>query len=207
MTEPSAFPETGPLTELPALTHGVRRFAGSAGLAIVWQLEAKTKPPSLHCALFALAPDSDHAGGTPAGVIRLSLEAHTQSFQIERRIGPGAGEPDGSDVDPRQASGVIYLGRKNDRPGQLRIDGAIAPDEPIYLHVHCRLGASSGFLGKIACGSFGQLQPQAAAEPAPATPDNTPAPVAQAPAPSKSAAAASKSAPAKSKPRGGKSSS
>jgi hypothetical protein len=195
MTDPYVTPEQQ--ADLPSMLSGIKWFKGSAGLTIAWKLDAATQPPMLVCTLFTRAPHDELSYVPPISgstTIRLTPWSGTQLFQLERQPLLGAVMQDSGNSLPPHTNGLIYLGGLLAAPDD--VSGHKGDNAPLFLHVHCRLGASSGFRTKIARGTYGQFIE--------AMPSSTSAEGAaqKAAMPTQSAPASKPSIARKSKPRG-----
>jgi len=145
-------------TDLPSMLSGIKWYKGSAGLAVAWKLDTQSQPPTLLCTLFTRAPNDELSYVPPTSgttTIRLSPWSGTQLFQLERQplLGEVMQETDGS--SPLRTNGLIYLGGLLAAPDD--VPSNKGGHELLFLHVHCRLGASGGFRTKIARGTYGQF--------------------------------------------------
>lgn len=144
--------------DLPPLSSGIKWFKGSAGLAIAWKLDTESRPPNLICTLFTRAPNDELSYVPPVTgttMIRLTPWSGTQLFQLKRQplLGEVMQETDG--ILPLQTHGLIYLGGLLAAPDD--VSSKKEGNTPVFLHVHCRLGASGGFRTRIAKGTYGQF--------------------------------------------------
>ncbi|WP_266156954.1 hypothetical protein [Dyella silvatica] len=158
-------------SELPWLVSGNKWFEGSAGLAITWWIDNDQPTPLLVCSLYTRAKDEPESFIVPSSgvqTIKLDPWSGAQSFDVVRP--PAPGDPaQGRNVDFAQAKGEIYLGgllATPRTPASTHTLHAPGCYEPVYLHVHCRLGESRWFLAKIAQGNYAQflLPPETAVE-------------------------------------------
>lgn len=144
--------------DLPPLSSGIKWFKGSAGLSVAWKLDIASQPPTLICTLFTRAPNDELSYVPPISgttTIRLTPWSGAQLFQLNRQplLGEVMQEPD--DALPLQTHGLIYLGDLLATPDD--VSNKKESNAPLFLHLHCRLGASSGFRTKIARGTYGQF--------------------------------------------------
>lgn len=156
-------------SELPWLVSGNKKFEGSAGLSITWYIDNDQPSPLLVCSLYTRSKGEPETFTPPSnGVQQITLDpwSGAQSFDLVRPPVPGDPARESGGADFTRANGKIYLGGLLATPDTPAPAHTLRPPgcyEPVYLHVHCRLGGSRWFLAKIAQGNYAQfLVPQEA---------------------------------------------